>query len=137
LPPVWRSTCTIRSEAEARPLAREAPRTNGTSVGSDHYFGRIAAFLCCTPLKPRWLRDRLAPLSELFRQNRSQPLLLWGKIMSVLASRLSRIKPSPTIAGTSKARELKAAGRDVIGLGAGEPDFDTPDHIKEAAIEAI
>jgi len=57
--------------------------------------------------------------------------------MSVLASRLSRIKPSPTIAGTSKARELKAAGRDVIGLGAGEPDFDTPDHIKEAAIEAI
>ena len=57
--------------------------------------------------------------------------------MSVLASRLSRIKPSPTIAVTSKARELKAAGRDVIGLGAGEPDFDTPDHIKEAAIEAI
>lgn len=57
--------------------------------------------------------------------------------MSVLASRLSRIKPSPTIAVTSKARELKAAGRDVIGLGAGEPDFDTPDHIKEAAIAAI
>ncbi|HLS68183.1 MAG TPA: aspartate transaminase [Kiloniellales bacterium] len=57
--------------------------------------------------------------------------------MSVLASRLSRIKPSPTIAVTSKARELKAAGRDVIGLGAGEPDFDTPDHIKEAAIQAI
>jgi len=56
--------------------------------------------------------------------------------MSVLASRLSRIKPSPTIAVTSKARELKAAGRDVIGLGAGEPDFDTPDHIKEAAIAA-
>ncbi|SMF75669.1 aspartate aminotransferase [Tistlia consotensis] len=57
--------------------------------------------------------------------------------MSVIAQRLSRIKPSPTIAVTSKARELKAAGRDVIGLGAGEPDFDTPDHIKEAAIEAI
>jgi len=57
--------------------------------------------------------------------------------MSVLASRLSRIKPSPTIAVTSKARELKAAGRNVIGLGAGEPDFDTPDHIKEAAIQAI
>lgn len=57
--------------------------------------------------------------------------------MSVLASRLSRIKPSPTIAVTSKARELNAAGRDVIGLGAGEPDFDTPDHIKEAAIAAI
>ena len=43
----------------------------------------------------------------------------------------------PTIAVTNKARELKAAGRDVIGLGAGEPDFDTPDNIKEAAIEAI
>ena len=57
--------------------------------------------------------------------------------MSVLAERLSAIKPSPTIAVTNLARELKAAGRDVIGLGAGEPDFDTPDHIKAAAIEAI
>ena len=50
---------------------------------------------------------------------------------------LGRIKPSPTIAVTQKARELKAAGRDVIGLGAGEPDFDTPDNIKEAAVRAI
>ena len=57
--------------------------------------------------------------------------------MSVIAERLSRIKPSPTIAVSNKARELKAAGRDVIGLGAGEPDFDTPDNIKEAAIAAI
>ncbi len=57
--------------------------------------------------------------------------------MSFLASRLSRIKPSPTIAVATKARELKAAGRDVIGLGAGEPDFDTPDHIKEAAKAAM
>ncbi len=57
--------------------------------------------------------------------------------MSFLAERLVRIKPSPTIAVTQKARELKAAGRDVIGLGAGEPDFDTPDNIKEAAIAAI
>lgn len=57
--------------------------------------------------------------------------------MSILASRLSRIKPSPTIAVATKARELKAAGRDVIGLGAGEPDFDTPDHIKEAAKAAM
>jgi aspartate aminotransferase len=57
--------------------------------------------------------------------------------MSVLASRLSRIKPSPTIAATQKARELKAAGRDVISLGAGEPDFDTPDNVKEAAMRAI
>jgi aspartate aminotransferase len=54
-----------------------------------------------------------------------------------LAQSLSRIQPSPTIAVTSKARALKAQGRDVIGLGAGEPDFDTPDNIKEAAIAAI
>ena len=57
--------------------------------------------------------------------------------MSFIASRLSRIKPSPTIAVATKARELKAAGRDVIGLGAGEPDFDTPQHIIEAAKEAM
>ena len=57
--------------------------------------------------------------------------------MSLIASRLSRIKPSPTIAVTTKAAELKASGKDVIGLGAGEPDFDTPDHIKKAAIDAI
>src|SRR5262249_57910254 len=57
--------------------------------------------------------------------------------MAFLADRLDLIKPSPTIAVTMKARELKAAGRDVIGLGAGEPDFDTPDNIKTAAIEAI
>lgn len=57
--------------------------------------------------------------------------------MSFLASSLSRIKPSPTIAVTNLARELRAAGRDIIGLGAGEPDFDTPEHIKEAAIAAI
>ena len=57
--------------------------------------------------------------------------------MALLADHLKRIKPSPTIAVTDKARELKAAGRDVIGLGAGEPDFDTPDNIKEAAIKAI
>ncbi len=56
---------------------------------------------------------------------------------SIVSQRLARIKPSPTIAVTTKAAELKAAGRDVIGLGAGEPDFDTPDHIKAAAIEAI
>ncbi|MBT4769492.1 MAG: aspartate transaminase [Rhodospirillaceae bacterium] len=57
--------------------------------------------------------------------------------MSIIAKSLSRIKPSPTMAVTQKAAELKAAGRDVIGLGAGEPDFDTPDHIKRAAIAAI
>jgi aspartate aminotransferase len=57
--------------------------------------------------------------------------------MAFLADRTSRIKPSATIAVTDKARALKAAGRDVIGLGAGEPDFDTPENIKEAAIKAI
>ena len=57
--------------------------------------------------------------------------------MAFLADSLARIKPSATIAVTDKARVLKAAGRDIIGLGAGEPDFDTPDNIKEAAIRAI
>ncbi|RFC67545.1 MULTISPECIES: pyridoxal phosphate-dependent aminotransferase [Mesorhizobium] len=57
--------------------------------------------------------------------------------MAFLADALSRVKPSATIAVTQKARELKNAGRDVIGLGAGEPDFDTPDNIKSAAIDAI
>ena len=55
----------------------------------------------------------------------------------MLADRLSLIKPSPTIAVTVKAAELKAAGHDVIGLGAGEPDFNTPDHIKQAAQKAM
>ena len=57
--------------------------------------------------------------------------------MAFLADSLKRIKPSATIAVTDKARALKAAGRNVIGLGAGEPDFDTPDNIKRAAIKAI
>ncbi len=57
--------------------------------------------------------------------------------MPFLSDTLARVKPSPTIAVTNKARELKAAGRDVIGLGAGEPDFDTPDNIKAAAKRAI
>jgi len=57
--------------------------------------------------------------------------------MAFLAEHLKRVKPSATIAVTDKARALKAAGRNVIGLGAGEPDFDTPDNIKQAAIKAI
>jgi len=57
--------------------------------------------------------------------------------MSIISNSLNRIKPSPTIAVSQKARELKAAGKDVIGLGAGEPDFDTPNNIKNAAIKAI
>jgi aspartate aminotransferase len=57
--------------------------------------------------------------------------------MTFLSATLARVKPSPTIAVTTKARELKAAGKDVIGLGAGEPDFDTPQNIKDAAVAAI
>lgn len=57
--------------------------------------------------------------------------------MSFLSATLSRVKPSPTVAVTTLAQELKAQGRDIIGLGAGEPDFDTPDNIKDAAIAAI
>ena len=57
--------------------------------------------------------------------------------MSIVSNNLKRIKPSPTIAVTQKAKELKALGKDIIGLGAGEPDFDTPDNIKQAAIKAI
>ncbi|PPB80163.1 aspartate aminotransferase [Albidovulum inexpectatum] len=57
--------------------------------------------------------------------------------MSFISDTLARVKPSPTIAMTNKAMELKAAGHDIIGLSAGEPDFDTPDHIKDAACRAI
>ena len=57
--------------------------------------------------------------------------------MSLLANRLKPLKPSPTLAVSQKARELKAQGKDIIDLGVGEPDFDTPLHIKQAAIDAI
>src|SRR5580698_2635041 len=57
--------------------------------------------------------------------------------MAFIADQIMRIKPSATIFVTQKARALKAAGRDVIGLGAGEPDFDTPEHVKAAAKAAI
>ena len=57
--------------------------------------------------------------------------------MSFLSTTLSRVKPSPTVAVSTLAQELKAAGQDVIGLGAGEPDFDTPQNIKDAAVAAI
>ena len=54
-----------------------------------------------------------------------------------LSQRVQAVKPSPTLAITARAAELRSAGKDVIGLGAGEPDFDTPAHIKQAAIDAI
>jgi len=57
--------------------------------------------------------------------------------MELLSATLDRVKPSPTIAVTTKAAELKAAGRDIIALGAGEPDFDTPQNIKDSAVAAI
>ena len=57
--------------------------------------------------------------------------------MSIVAKRLSVIKPSPTIAVSQKARDLQAEGRDIISLGAGEPDFDTPQHIIDAAKKAL
>jgi aspartate aminotransferase len=57
--------------------------------------------------------------------------------MFLLANRLKRIRPSPTLAMTAKATELKAKGHDIISLSAGEPDFDTPDHIKQAAVQAM
>jgi aspartate aminotransferase len=60
-----------------------------------------------------------------------------GSAMSFLSDTLSRVKPSPTIAMTTRAQELRAQGRDVIGLSAGEPDFDTPQNIKDAAVAAI
>ncbi|MEC8851750.1 MAG: aspartate transaminase, partial [Pseudomonadota bacterium] len=57
--------------------------------------------------------------------------------MGIIANRLSAIKPSQTIAISAKARALAAEGKDIIGLSAGEPDFDTPDHVIEAAIAAM
>ncbi len=61
----------------------------------------------------------------------------WSASMAFIADTLSRVKPSATIAVTQKARDLKAQGRDIISLSVGEPDFDTPDNVKQAAIEAI
>src|SRR5204863_273804 len=60
-----------------------------------------------------------------------------GAVMSLVAKRLNAIKPSPTLAVSAKAARLKAEGKDVIAMGAGEPDFDTPQFIKEAGIAAI
>ena len=54
-----------------------------------------------------------------------------------LSMRVQRVKPSPTLAVTARVAELRAAGKDIVGLGAGEPDFGTPDHIRAAAIQAI
>ena len=54
-----------------------------------------------------------------------------------LSDRVQSIKPSPTLAVTARAAAMRAAGKDIVGLGAGEPDFDTPEHIKQAAIKAL
>src|SRR3990167_3826189 len=58
-------------------------------------------------------------------------------LAQTLAQRVQRIKPSPTLAVSARAEELQAAGKNIINLGIGEPDFDTPEHIKEAAIQAL
>src|SRR6476619_3566736 len=83
----------------------------------------------------------MTPSPDCVLPRRPQPFR-YGRLsrrfsMALLKDSLSRIKPSATMAVTDKARALKAAGRDVIGLGAGEPDFDTPENIKEAAVKAI
>ncbi len=57
--------------------------------------------------------------------------------MALLSQRIQKVKPSATLQITAKAKEMRAAGQDVIGLGAGEPDFDTPEHIKKAAVKAL
>src|SRR5215510_16358681 len=83
-------------------------------------------------------RARLAKVDTGFaHRNQDAPAGRLESSMVFLADSLKRIKPSATIAVTDKARALKAAGRNVIGLGAGEPDFDTPANIKLAAIKAI
>jgi len=90
----------------------------------------------------------MAAISMFHRSNQAYPLAVraLGRYqraakteipMAFLSETLKRIKPSPTIAVTDKARALKQAGKNVIGLGAGEPDFDTPDNIKQAAMKAI
>jgi aspartate aminotransferase len=86
--------------------------------------------------------QRDAAYCELFPSARAVPFYWFSthakeKTMSFLSTALDRVKPSATIAVSDKARQLKAAGRNVIGLGAGEPDFDTPANIKLAAIKAI
>src|SRR5690606_20659002 len=106
---------------------------------------------------PHRVRSFLLPLRRYFRAFGLKPLRTfdiqrygWAgarfrlvqqtfrtSIMAFLADALSRVKPSATIAVSQNARDLKAKGRDVIGLGAGEPDFDTPDNVKKAAIDAI
>jgi len=97
------------------------------------------------PAVNRWRLVKVAIPALRFHQsfdNKAPPACVAGffpemTVMAFLADALARVKPSATIAVTQKARELKAKGRDVIGLGAGEPDFDTPDNVKEAAIAAI
>jgi len=85
----------------------------------------------------RHLQSRLADMSAPSYDMRALPLPEPEPAMSILSKTLDRVKPSPTIAVTTRAAELKAAGRDIIGLGAGEPDFDTPQNIKDAGVAAI
>src|SRR5947199_175480 len=86
-------------------------------------------------MQPLMLRRARRP--DRVRPPFGTPRLRASRAMPFLADRLSRIKPSPTIAVTTQAVQLKAAGRDDIGLVGGEPEFDTPDNIKASAIKAI
>ena len=80
---------------------------------------------------------RHGPCTTLETAVRPRSIRIWSFRWLSSRTSLKRVKPSATIAVSDKARALKAAGRNVIGLGAGEPDFDTPDNIKQAAIKAI
>src|SRR5271170_7973879 len=108
------------------------------STGGDYC--PVAGQMPRPPVKPKLTRyaagtglhiGRLRVYPEVFVSLHLRP------VMPFLADRLARVKPSPTMAITALATELKAAGRDIISLSVGEPDFDTPDNIKEAAIAAM
>ncbi|MFN4194162.1 MAG: aminotransferase class I/II-fold pyridoxal phosphate-dependent enzyme, partial [Tabrizicola sp.] len=119
-----------------RGCAGIAPTVNvrGGRVG----FGRAIAFLNAVIVDCRLQRSKMGFTKP--SQSLGIPTCTLDRRpcpMAFLADALARIKPSATIAVTDKARALKAAGRDVIGLGAGEPDFDTPANIKAAGIKAI
>ena len=91
----------------------------------------------CSPVPRLWDTAFCLPAQSVTPMTDAHPFSEAKAKMTFLSATLDRVKPSPTIAVTTKAAELKAAGRDVIGLGAGEPDFDTPQSIKDAAVVAI
>src|SRR5258707_7675560 len=113
--------------AAAPPRRRTATRPGRgvAALGVAPTFCHIAGFL----LRGRHTISRVPRAQKRARKDTS--------VMAFIADRLSRIKPSPTNAAQGKFLEMKAAGKDGIGLPAGEPDFPTPDHVQEAAIKAL